>query len=199
MKTGLGLSRKYRKLIAYINLFRFTIRKYIIGFDSANLFIQRVDKISIQLILINNGAKIGDKCNIDTGLVFHNCKNYKNLKIGNNCHIGKNCFFDLRNEILIENNVVISMQCSFITHLDMTKSDLSKLYPSISKRIIINKNCYLGVRTTILMGVELGKSCLIASSSLVNKNVAPYNIVGGVPVKTLKMININTNLSDDDY
>ena len=186
MKTGLGLHRKYRLLISYINLFIFTIRKYLIGFDVANISLQRIDKRSLQLILKMNGAKIGKDCDIETGLIFHNCKNYKNLIIGNNCHIGKNCFFDLRDKIIIKDNVVISMQCTFITHIDMIKSELSKRYPSISKRIIINKNCYLGAGVTLTMGVELGESSLIATSSLVNKNVTPYDIVGGIPAKLLK-------------
>lgn len=186
MRTGLGIVRKYRQLIAYINLFRFTIRKYFIGFDYANLFLQRVDKISLQLILIKNGAKIGEECDIQTGIIFHNCMNYSNLIIGNNCHIGKNCFFDLRDRIIIKNNCVISMQCTFITHIDMSKSQLSKFFPPSSKEILINNNCYIGANSIILMGVELGRNSLIAAGSLINKNVSEFNIVGGVPAKLLK-------------
>lgn len=162
------------------------MRKYFIGFDYANLFLERVDKISLQLILKKNGASIGKNSDIQTGITFHNCENYINLNIGDNCHIGKNCFFDLREKIIIKDNVVISMQCTFITHIDITQSELSKLYPSASKKIIINKNCYLGARSTILMGIELGESSLIASCSLINKNVEPYTIVAGIPAKLLK-------------
>ena len=173
-----------------MNLFRFTIRKYLLGFDTANLFIQRVEKKSIQLILKKNGASIGENCDVETGLIFHNCKNYSNLSIGDNCHIGKNCFFDLRDKITLNDNVVISMQCTFITHVDMTKSELSKLYPSLSKKIILHKNCYIGARATIHMGVELGEGCIIASNSMINRNVAKYTVVGGIPAKLIKNINI---------
>lgn len=190
MKTGLGLGRKYRVIIAYIDLFRYTIRKYIVGFESANLFIQRVEKKSLQLILKKNGASIGENCDIETGIVLHNCKNYANLCIGDNCHIGKNCFFDLRDKVMISNNVVISMQCTFITHIDMTKSELSKLFLSQSKNIIIKKNCYIGARSMVLMGVEMGESSMIASNSMVNKNVAKYTVVGGSPAKLIKNIDL---------
>lgn len=188
MKTGLGLYRKYRLLISYVNLLRFSIRKYLIGFDTANIFLHRVDKASVQLILINNGATIGENCDIGTGLTFHNCNNYSNLKIGDNCHIGKNCFFDLRDEIIIKENVVISMQCTFITHIDMEKSELSKLYPAKSRKIVIDKNCYLGAKVTLIMGCKLGESCLVASNSLVNKDVASFTVVGGIPAKSIKKI-----------
>ena len=188
MKTGLGLRRKYRLLITYINLFRFTIRKNLIGFDVANQFLQRTDKYSLLLILKKFGATIGKNCDIETSLTFHNCDNYSNLFIGNNCHIGKNCFFDLQDRVIIGNNVVISMQCTFITHIDMKKSALSKEFPAIHDQILINDDCYLGAGSIILKGVTLGQKSMVAAKSLVNKNVLPHTLVGGVPAKEIKKI-----------
>lgn len=187
MKTGHGLYKKYRLIVSYFNLFRFNFRKILIGFDYANQFIKRTDKFSVQLILQKNGATIGENCDIETGLTFHNCKkDYSNLLIGDNCHIGKNCFFDLRDKVEIGNNVVISMQSTFITHIDMTKSKLSKVYPAISKKITIGDDCYIGANSTILMGVSINKYVFIAASSLVNKDVPPYTMVGGVPAREIK-------------
>lgn len=188
MKSGLGLYKKYRFLFARYNLLRFRLRKTFIGFDMANQFIQRVDKISLQHILKKHGAIIGNNCDIETGLIFHNCKNYANLNIGNNCHIGKNCFFDLKNEINIGNNVVISMQCTFITHIDINRSPLSKIYPAKQKKVIVEDNCYIGANTTILMGIKLEKSSFIAANSLVNINIIRKTMFGGVPVKFIKEI-----------
>ncbi len=186
---ALGLRKRLRSIYTNFNLVKFCIYRNFLGFDVANQFIQKVDKISLQLILKRNGAKIGDNCDIETGLIFHNCNNYSNLIIGNNCHIGKSCFFDLREKIEIGNNVVVSMQSTFITHLDMSKSELVKLYPSESKRIKINDNVYIGARSTILMGVEIGKNSFIAAGSLVIENVEPYTMVGGVPARIIKMLN----------
>jgi len=188
MKTGLGIYKKVRFLYSYFNLFRFYLRKYLLGFDVANIFLQRIDKISLQLIIKKNGATIGNNCDVESGQIFHNCKNYKNLIIGNNCHIGKNCFFDLRSKIIICNNVVISMQCSFITHIDINKSELSTFYPSTSKEIIIHDNSYIGANSIVLMGVTVDKMTIIAANSLVIKNVSSYSIFGGVPVKKIKDI-----------
>ncbi len=181
--------RKYRTVYAYINLFRFWMRNLFIGFDVANQFTQRVDKISLQLILKQNGASIGKNCDIETGLVFHNCKDYSNLTIGNNCHIGKYCFFDLRDKIVINNNVVISMQCTFITHVDMSKSPLSKTFPAKQEKVIIEDNCYIGANATILMGIKLEEGSFVAAKSLVNININRKTMFGGVPVKFIKEIN----------
>ncbi len=186
MKTGLGLYKKYRFLIAGINLYRFWLRKKLIGFDVANIFIQRVDKYSLILILKKNGATIGDHCDIETSQVFHNCKDYSNFYVGNNCHIGKNCFFDLRDSITISDNVVISMNCTFITHIDMSKAVLREIYPTEKKSIVIMSNAYIGVNSTLLMGIQIGQNSFIAAGSLITKNVEPDSLVGGIPARQIK-------------
>ncbi len=186
MKTGLGIYRKLRKLNAYWNLFRFNYRKIILGFDVANNFIKKLDKISVQLILEKNGATIGKNCDIESGLIFHNCQNYTNLITGNNCHIGKNCFFDMRDKIVIYDNVVISMGVSFITHIDMIKSKLNYYFPSQSNPINVKSEAYIGANATILKGVIIKEKGFVAAGSIVNKNVESFQIVGGVPAKVIK-------------
>lgn len=188
MKTGLGLYRRYRLIYAYINFFRFSMRKRFLGFDIANIFIQHLDKTSLQLILKKNGAIIGSNCNIETGIVFHNCTDYSNLIIGNNCHIGKNCFLDLRGKIIIKDNVVISMLVTIITHQDISKSNLQSLYPAEVDDVIIEDNCYVGVNTVILKGVVIGYSSVIAAGSLVLSNVESKLLVAGIPAKKIKQL-----------
>lgn len=187
---GLGITKFLIKQNIRKNLFIFFLRRKVLGFDNANSMLKRVDKNSITEILIRNGAEIGDNCDVESGLIFHNCNDYKNLKVGNNCHIGKNCFFDLKGQITIENNVVISMKSTFITHLDLSKSELSKFYPEKIKNILIKKNTYIGTNSTILMGVTLNEGSFIAAGSLVLKDVAKYTVVAGVPAKKIKDVKI---------
>lgn len=188
MKTGLRLFRRYRAFIAYINLVRFWLKKRLIGFDVANLFLRSVDKISLQMILRKNGAVIGENCNIETGLVFHNCKDYSNLTIGDNCHIGKDCFFDLRDKISIGNRVVISMRTTLITHTDSGKSFLNNIYPPASGSISIGDDCYIGASCTIIMNVRIGEKSVVAAGSVVTMEVEPQTLVCGVPAVAKKRI-----------
>lgn len=183
-----GLNWKVGKLLANVNLLRFTLLNRLLGFEYANIFMQRLDKQSIVLILRRYGAKIGIDCDIESGLIFHNCTDYTNLSIGNNCHIGKNCFFDLRGKINIEENVVISMRCSFVTHIDLNKSALSQIYPADIEDIRISNDCYLGTNATVLKGVIIGENSIIGANALVIKNVASYTIVGGVPASKIKCL-----------
>lgn len=158
------------------------------GIEVSNLFIQRIDKFSLLLILKRNGAQIGESCDIQSGQIFHNCKDFSNLTIGNNCHIGRNCFFDLRNKIVIGDNSVLSMQCSIITHIDLSNSKLSEFYPKGSNPVLIGSNCYFGVKSTVLKGVIVDDYSFIAASSTVTRNVKSYTIVGGSPAKFIKNI-----------
>lgn len=190
MKTGLGLYRKHRLLFAYLNLVLFWLKKTLFDFDYANQFIQRVDKVSIKLLLKKNGAKIGENCDIETGLVFHNCQNYSNLIIGDNCHIGKNCFFDLKSKIVISNNVTISMNVSIITHIDVGKSNLARIFPASDKATILEDDVYIGANSIILMGIGIGKSSFVGAGSIVTKTIPGNTLAYGNPARSIKNIKI---------
>lgn len=45
---------------------------------------------------------------------------------------------------------------------------------------------WCGANVTILKGVTIGRSSIVAAGSLVTKDVPPYSIVGGVPAKIIK-------------
>jgi len=188
IKLRLGLYKRLRVLNTYMNFFIFRLKDNLLGFDVANQFIQRVDKNSIQFILKKYGATIGKNCDIETGLIFHNNKDYANLIIGNNCHIGKNCFFDLRDKVVIQNNCVVSMQVTFITHTEMEQSKLCNLYPPSRGKIKIEDNVYIGANSIILMNISIGESSFVASGSLVNRDIEKETMWGGVPAKKIKQL-----------
>ena len=162
------------------------------GFDRANTIFRSIDKSCAIPLLRANKASIGENCDIETPLYFHNCSDYSNLIIGNNCHIGKNCFFDLKSKVRIGNNVVISMQATFITHLDMSKSALSRIYPNQSADIIIEDDCYIGANSTLLYNVKLGKCSLVAACSLVRTSFDEYSVITGIPA-VLKKLSVTGN------
>lgn len=52
--------------------------------------------------------------------------------------------------------------------------------------IIIGNDVWIGANVTLLDGILIGDGAIIASNALVNKDVEPYTIVGGVPAKPIK-------------
>lgn len=52
--------------------------------------------------------------------------------------------------------------------------------------VIIGNDVWIGSRSTILAGVNIGNGAIIGSGSVVTKDVPPYAIVGGVPAKVIR-------------
>lgn len=60
-----------------------------------------------------------------------------------------------------------------------------KSYPTKGDTIIGN-DVWIGYGATIMPGVTVGDGAIIATKSVVTKDVAPYSIVGGNPAKEIK-------------
>lgn len=50
----------------------------------------------------------------------------------------------------------------------------------------IGKNVLIGANTTVLAGTKIGDGALVSAGSLVNRDVPPYTLAMGVPVKIVK-------------
>ena len=55
-----------------------------------------------------------------------------------------------------------------------------------NKPIKIGNDVWIGANVVILPGVTIGDGAVLAAGAIVNKNVEPYEIVGGVPAKPIK-------------
>lgn len=183
---GFGIAGALKKAHLRFLFIKFSLRKCIYGFDDAVKILINAPKEIVIPLLLKNKATIGENCDIESPIFFHNCRDLGNLSIGNNCHIGKNCFFDLRDKISIGENVIISMGNTFITHMDVSKSELSKIYNATSKEVVLGNNVYIGANSTVLMGVRLGVNSFVAAGSVVTKDVPNHSLCGGVPAKEIK-------------
>ena len=52
--------------------------------------------------------------------------------------------------------------------------------------IQVGNDVWLGARSTILSGVNIGHGAVVAAGALVQRDVPPYAVVGGVPARVLK-------------
>ncbi len=194
MKTGIGIVKKIRFIHTRLVYVRFWCKAKLLGFEYALVFLRSVDKMSLSYVLSKYGADIDASSDIESGLTFHNCVSFENLKVGANSHIGKNCFLDLKDKIEIGKNCTISMGCSLITHQDMGNSVLGEIYGKTHGRINIRENAYIGVGSTVLQNVEIGNGAIVAAGSMVKDNVPSDTIVGGIPAKVLKKIKRENSL-----
>ena len=70
----------------------------------------------------------------------------------------------------------------FITDI----GDDNKL-PENDQDVVFEGDNWIGMNSTILKGVTIGRGSIVAAGSVVNRSTVPYSIVGGVPAKVLRM------------
>lgn len=113
------------------------------------------------------------------------------LNIGQDCVISQYTKIDglLPNLITLEDHTAIGVCCNLITH---TFRDRGEYRAFICGPIRICKYARVASNVTITPGVTIGEGAVVASGSLVNKDVPPYSMVGGVPAKVISEIDPET-------
>lgn len=70
-----------------------------------------------------------------------------------------------------------------------TNKDLFDEYPKKNGEkygIVIGNDVYIGFGVTIVAPVNIGDGAIIGANSVVTKDIAPYDVVCGVPAKSIK-------------
>lgn len=108
---------------------------------------------------------VGDRTSINEGVIVAVSKR---IKIGSDCMIAPRVY-------------ILDVSHSY---LDIDKPMAAQGYEN--KEVVIEDDVWVGANAVILMGVRIGKGSIIAANSVVNRNVTPYSVYGGVPAKIIK-------------
>lgn len=90
--------------------------------------------------------------------------------------------------VSIGRHVAIAARVSFITHDGGTTVFREQpKYRDVIRygRIVIHDNCMIGYGAILMPGVKIGPNAIVASGSIVTKDVPPGTVAGGVPARTL--------------
>ena len=104
------------------------------------------------------------------------------LTIGDYSHINRGVVLDARGDIIIGSSVSVSHNVNIMTG---GHEHMSSHFTGVFKPIVIKDYAWIGVGATILQGVTIGKGAVVCAGAVVNKDVADYEIVGGVPAKKI--------------
>lgn len=137
--------------------------------------------------------------NLNNDTIAINIFNIDKVEVGQRSYGGLNVYsWGAENEkLLIGNYVSIASGVKFIlggnhyyntfsTYPFKVKVMDEKTEAYSNGPIIIGDDVWIGTDAIIMSGIEVGQGAVIASGSVVVKNVPPYSIVGGNPAKVIK-------------
>lgn len=137
------------------------------------------------------GAEIGQNTLVYPGVTIHAAQDdFSKLRVGSNVRIVRDCLLDLTDSIVVEDEAIISLRCSLVTHRNILRSPLAQQgYPPDQAPIVIKRGAVLFANATVLMGVTIGECAMVAAGAVVTSDVPDWTLVGGIPAKVIKQLN----------
>lgn len=145
-----------------------------------------IDALSQDGFICGNNVNVGKYTTIRCTGSFKSLG--KGIKIGNNFGCGDWCFFGCAGGIEIGDNVIIGQNVRFhAQNHNFYRTDIPiKEQGVTNKGIIIKNDCWIGAGTVILDGITIGNGSVIGANTLVNKDIEPYSVAVGNPVRIVK-------------
>lgn len=128
------------------------------------------------------------------------CNKLRGVKMGKNVTIQQQCMIDnaYPEYVIIEDDVSVNQGVTIIAHTNPRKRWKGVLTPKV-RPVVLKSGCFIGINTTILPGVTVGRYAIISAGSIVSKNVDDYTIARGNPA--IKVANIkrllNKSITED--
>lgn len=117
-----------------------------------------------------------------------------NADFGKNTTIGKNVFINSGCRFQDQGGIIIS-DGSLVGHNVVIATVNHALEPHMNRKnhyapVHIGNDVWIGSNVTVLPGVTIGDCAVIAAGAVVTKDVEAYTVVGGVPAKLIKKVDI---------
>lgn len=103
-------------------------------------------------------------------------------KFGKFCSIGSN----VRIGLGLHPSNLISSHPSFYSTNKNFKTFADKNYFREYETVEIGNDVWIGENAIVMGGLEIGDGAIVAAGAIVTKNVKAYEVVGGIPAKTIK-------------
>ncbi len=141
---------------------------------------------NVQFLRFPINIAVGKEVVVKEGAKICSCNKNAVIKIGDRTTVGYNTLIFASSGITIGNDCLIA---PFVYLVDSDhQTDRGKpinQQSNTSEPIIIGNDVWIASNVTVLKGVTIGDGAVIATNSVVNKDVPPYEIFGGSPAKKI--------------
>ena len=112
----------------------------------------------------------------------------KNIEVGEGVFINACCHFQDHGGVTLGDGCQIGHNVVFATLNHFLEPEKRKMtYPA---PIVLGKNVWVGSNATILQGVTIGDNSVVAAGAVVTKDIPANCVVGGVPARIIKKIEV---------
>jgi UDP-2-acetamido-3-amino-2,3-dideoxy-glucuronate N-acetyltransferase len=143
--------------------------------------------------IVDSGATIGDGSRI-----WHWAHICAGARIGSNCSFGQNVFVGDRvsigNNVKVQNNVSVydnvTLEDDVFCGPSVVFTNVYNPRAAVSRKheyrdTLVRRGATLGANCTIICGTTIGEYAFIGAGAVVNRDVAPYALMAGVPARQL--------------
>ncbi len=119
-------------------------------------------------------------------------RGWSGLSIGDNVSVHRACYVDAQGGITIGSNVSIAHATSLLS-FEHGWEDVRvpiKYNPLRLAPVVIEDDVWVGCGCRILAGVRIETRTIVAAGAVVTKNVPRGSVVGGIPARVLKSIEV---------
>ncbi len=124
---------------------------------------------------------------------------WRGVNIGKDVYIGHEVVFDrvFTDQIYIGSHTSIGDRTIITAHQNIASDTvLKRLYPRKVFKTIIGQGVWIMPNVTITPGVIIGDESIVATGSVVTKNVPSRCMVAGVPARVIKDFSSDIRLND---
>ena len=86
--------------------------------------------------------------------------------------------------ISIGNQVTISCNVHFVTH-DNGIIKVLQGKTDVVGPITVGDRCFIGMNSTLMLGVTLGENCIVGAGSVVTRSFPPHTVLAGNPARAI--------------
>ena len=98
------------------------------------------------------------------------------------------CIIGYAEKVKIGKFVSIAQNVNIMSDSGPNNPIMERIFPVVKAPVEIGDLCWLGASAIIMPGVKLGKACVVAANSFVNKSFDDFSVIGGTPAKLIRTL-----------
>jgi acetyltransferase-like isoleucine patch superfamily enzyme len=112
----------------------------------------------------------------------------KNLILGDDVDLALGVILTTSGGVEIGDRTLVGYRAQIISANHVIPEGRGNIFGSghDKAKVTIGRDVWIGANSIILPGVTIGNGAIVAGGSVVNKDIPPFAIVGGVPAKIIK-------------